>query len=84
MARLTTEPLFWHRGDHTVKLESAACRRFLIAKICCFPWHVGQGHAQASHARTHPCASRWTQSRGGHTCDFGRGESIGGLWPWRH
>ena len=27
-------------ADHTVKLESAVCRRFLITKVCCFLWHL--------------------------------------------
>ena len=38
---LATGKLVWQCGDHTVKLESAACRRFLFAKICGFrgTWH---------------------------------------------
>ena len=38
----TTERLAWQCGDHTVKLESAVCRRFHVIKICCFfrgTWH---------------------------------------------
>ena len=41
MALSTTERPVWHCGDHIAKLESAICRRFLITKICCLPWHVG-------------------------------------------
>ena len=41
----TTERLAWQCGDHTVKLESAVCRRFHVTKICCFS--VARGTAQA-------------------------------------
>ena len=41
VALSTTEQPVWHCGDHIAKLESAICRRFLITKICCLPWHVG-------------------------------------------
>ena len=41
----TTERLAWQCGDHTVKLESAVCRRFHVTKICCFS--VARGTARA-------------------------------------
>ena len=52
MTLLTTEGLFWHCGAHTAKPESASGRRFLITKICCFLWHVGNSARSAGAGAT--------------------------------